>query len=206
MTTLTNNSQMHNDIMEAGSKERPPMLAPGRYAQWQSRFLRYVDTNPNKKELRQCIFDGPYNITPEKRAYFDAEAEAMHMILSGIEDDMYSTDACTNAKEMWIAIKRLQQVTVAGARETIGNQEKMMLCKQEERGVTLSAEQGEWLQDTDEELDKHVLEAHYMYMLKIQEVLTVDSGPTFDAELLEKCWKLLSNNLILHIIFYELRS
>ncbi|GJX06423.1 hypothetical protein Tco_0194355 [Tanacetum coccineum] len=178
------------------------MLAPGRYAQWQSRFLRYVDTNPNKKELRQCIFDGPYNITPEKRAYFDAEAEAMHMILSGIEDDMYSTDACTNAKEMWIAIKRLQQDldTISyhmlfdilkqyqnevnefrakkiakkteckkpkRVKDYVYHKEKMMLCKQEERGVTLSAEQGEWLQDTDEELDKHVLEAHYMYMAKI---------------------------------------
>ncbi|GKB80634.1 hypothetical protein Tco_0947529, partial [Tanacetum coccineum] len=55
MTTSTNNSQMHNDIMAAGSKERPPMLALGRYAQWQSRFLRYVDTKSNKKELKQCI-------------------------------------------------------------------------------------------------------------------------------------------------------
>ncbi|GJZ26990.1 hypothetical protein Tco_0571243 [Tanacetum coccineum] len=153
---------MHNDIMEAGSKERPPMLAPRRYAPWQSRFLRYVDTKLNKKELRQCIFDGFYvmtkvtipvkprtateevpehnvpetykNITPEKRAYFDVEAEAMHMILSGIGDDMYSTvDACTNAKEMWIAIERLQQ---------------------EGKGVPLSAEDGEWLQDTNEELDE----------------------------------------------------
>nr|GEV56447.1 ribonuclease H-like domain-containing protein [Tanacetum cinerariifolium] len=49
--------------MAAGSKERPPMLATGRYAQWQSRFLRYVDTKPDKKELRQCIFDGPYVMT-----------------------------------------------------------------------------------------------------------------------------------------------
>ncbi|GJS25066.1 hypothetical protein Tco_0453698 [Tanacetum coccineum] len=35
----------------------------GRYAQWQSCFLRYVDTKPNKQELRQCIFDGPYVMT-----------------------------------------------------------------------------------------------------------------------------------------------
>ncbi|GJU04489.1 hypothetical protein Tco_1120919 [Tanacetum coccineum] len=139
MTTPTSNSQMHNDIMAAGSKERPQMHVTGRYARWQSRFLRYVDTKPNKKELRQCIFDGPYvmteitvpakpataieeavpehnvvetykNTTPEKRAYFDAEAEVIHMILSGIGDDIYSTvDTCTTAKEMWIAIERLQQ-------------------------------------------------------------------------------------------------
>nr|GEY09979.1 hypothetical protein [Tanacetum cinerariifolium] len=37
-------------------------------------------------------------------------AEAIHMILSGIGDDIYSTvDACKTAKEMWIAIERLQQ-------------------------------------------------------------------------------------------------
>ncbi|GJW18292.1 hypothetical protein Tco_0025728 [Tanacetum coccineum] len=96
---------MHNDIMAAGSKERPLMLATGIYAQCQSRFLRYVDTKSNKKVLKQCIFDGPYvmteviilakpvtttkeavpehtvsetygNTTPEKRAYIDAEAKA----------------------------------------------------------------------------------------------------------------------------------
>ncbi|GJT30191.1 hypothetical protein Tco_0910466 [Tanacetum coccineum] len=70
MTTLTkttSNSQMRNDIMTAGSKVRLPMLATGRYTQWQSHFLRYVDTKPNKKELRQCIFDvGEQGIVPEK--------------------------------------------------------------------------------------------------------------------------------------------
>ncbi|GKE93678.1 hypothetical protein Tco_1574773, partial [Tanacetum coccineum] len=38
---------MHNNIMVAGSKDRPPMLGPGRYLQWRSRFLRYIDTKPN---------------------------------------------------------------------------------------------------------------------------------------------------------------
>ncbi|GKA75438.1 hypothetical protein Tco_0781816, partial [Tanacetum coccineum] len=27
---------MHNNIMAAGSKDRPPMLGPGRYSQWRS--------------------------------------------------------------------------------------------------------------------------------------------------------------------------
>ncbi|GJS12275.1 hypothetical protein Tco_0369071 [Tanacetum coccineum] len=38
---------MHNNIMAAGSKDRPPMLRPGRYSQWRSRFLWYIDTKPN---------------------------------------------------------------------------------------------------------------------------------------------------------------
>ncbi|GJY02166.1 hypothetical protein Tco_0360318 [Tanacetum coccineum] len=54
---------MHNNIMAAGSRDRPPMLAPGRYAQWQSRFLRYIDTRPNGDALRKCILEGPYQLT-----------------------------------------------------------------------------------------------------------------------------------------------
>ncbi|GKD70106.1 reverse transcriptase domain-containing protein, partial [Tanacetum coccineum] len=69
------------------------------------------------------------------------------------------------------------------------HKEKMMLCKQEEKGVPLSAEQDEWLHDTDEEPDEQELEAHYMYMAKIQEVLHVtddNSGPTYDTKPLEQ--------------------
>ncbi|GJV84138.1 hypothetical protein Tco_1524036 [Tanacetum coccineum] len=51
---------MHNNIMAAGSKYRPPMLGPGRYSQWRSRFLRYIDTKPNGEGLRKSILSGPY--------------------------------------------------------------------------------------------------------------------------------------------------
>ncbi|GJY28413.1 hypothetical protein Tco_1443408 [Tanacetum coccineum] len=84
MTTLTNNSQMHKDIMATSSKEHPPMLATGRYAQWKSHFLRYVDTKSNKKELKQCIFDGPYAMTevivPTKPITATQEAVPEHTV------------------------------------------------------------------------------------------------------------------------------
>ncbi|GJW70548.1 retrovirus-related pol polyprotein from transposon TNT 1-94, partial [Tanacetum coccineum] len=60
ITTSTTDSQMHNNIMAAGSRDRPPMLATGRYAQWRSRFLRYIDTKTNGDALRKCILEGPY--------------------------------------------------------------------------------------------------------------------------------------------------
>ncbi|GKG17744.1 hypothetical protein Tco_0372042 [Tanacetum coccineum] len=60
ITTSTTDTQMHNNIMATGSRDRPPMLAMGRYAQWQSRFLRYIDTRPNGDALRKCILQGPY--------------------------------------------------------------------------------------------------------------------------------------------------
>ncbi|GJW34712.1 hypothetical protein Tco_0057632, partial [Tanacetum coccineum] len=54
-------------------------------------------------------------------------------------------------------------VTIAGARDTVGSQrtkdytyhkEKMLLCKQAEKGVPLQAEQVDWLEDTNEEVDE----------------------------------------------------
>nr|GEU66268.1 integrase, catalytic region, zinc finger, CCHC-type, peptidase aspartic, catalytic [Tanacetum cinerariifolium] len=69
------------------------------------------------------------------------------------------------------------------------HKEKMMLCKQEEKCVLLSAEQSDWLYDIDEELDEQELEAYYMYVVKIQEVLHVtneNSKPTSDTEPLEQ--------------------
>nr|GEW04117.1 hypothetical protein [Tanacetum cinerariifolium] len=51
---------MHNNIMAVGLRDRPPMLAMGRYAQWQSRFMRYVDTKPNSVALKKCILQDPY--------------------------------------------------------------------------------------------------------------------------------------------------
>nr|GFD21553.1 hypothetical protein [Tanacetum cinerariifolium] len=86
-------------------------------------------------------------------------------------------------------------MNVAGAREnecrkpkrvkdSTYHKEKMLLCKQAEKGIPVQAEQYDWLAETDEEIDEQELEAHYSYMEKIQEVPTADSGT--DSEPLEK--------------------
>nr|GFC46512.1 hypothetical protein [Tanacetum cinerariifolium] len=65
----------------------------------------------------------------------------------------------------------------------------MLLCKQEEAGIQLNAEQADWRDDTDDdELEDQELEAHYMYMAQLQEVSpdAADSGPIFDDEPLQK--------------------
>ncbi|GKC01796.1 hypothetical protein Tco_0987932 [Tanacetum coccineum] len=62
----------------------------------------------------------------------------------------------------------------------------MLLYKQAEKGVPLCVQQTDWLDDTDEELDEQELEAHYNFMAKIQEVVTTESGPTFDVEPMEQ--------------------
>nr|GEX11457.1 hypothetical protein [Tanacetum cinerariifolium] len=61
--TSSTDSQMHNNIMAAGSRDHPPMLTTGRYPQWRLRFLRYIDTRPNGEALRKCILSGPYKPT-----------------------------------------------------------------------------------------------------------------------------------------------
>ncbi|GJR11514.1 retrovirus-related pol polyprotein from transposon TNT 1-94 [Tanacetum coccineum] len=70
------------------------------------------------------------------------------------------------------------------------HKEKMMMCKQAEQGVPLQAEQADWLEDTDEEIDEQELEAHYSYMAKIQEVSPENSSfltsPPYEHMYLEK--------------------
>nr|GEY18655.1 hypothetical protein [Tanacetum cinerariifolium] len=52
----------------------------------------------------------PMNMSPENKAHFEAEKEAIHLILTRIGDEIYSTvDACQTAQEIWEAIERLQQ-------------------------------------------------------------------------------------------------
>ncbi|GJW06436.1 hypothetical protein Tco_1568859 [Tanacetum coccineum] len=137
LQTQTSNA-LHNAIMEAGGKDRPPMLAPGNYVQWKSRIKRYIDTKPNNGHIHYCLQNPPYKfkwtektvpvtegssetttkgfmetyktVSDDVRKQLDAEAEAVQIILTGIDNDIYSTvDACPNACEMWKAIERLKQ-------------------------------------------------------------------------------------------------
>nr|GFB58306.1 hypothetical protein [Tanacetum cinerariifolium] len=54
----------------------------------------------------------------------------------------------------------------------------------EEAGIQLNAEQADWRDDIDDEFDDQELEAHYMYMAKLQQVSpdVDDSRPIFDKE------------------------
>nr|GFD49189.1 hypothetical protein [Tanacetum cinerariifolium] len=50
------------------------------------------------------------NMSPANKAHFEAENEGIHLILTGIGNEIYSiVDAWQIAQEMWEAIKRLQQ-------------------------------------------------------------------------------------------------
>nr|GEY94114.1 hypothetical protein [Tanacetum cinerariifolium]GEZ07447.1 hypothetical protein [Tanacetum cinerariifolium] len=254
MQTQTSND-LHNAIIEAGGKYRPPMLAPGNYVQWKSRIKRYIDTKPNHELVHYYLQNPPYkykwadkavlvtegssetpterymenykNVSQDIRDQLNAEAEAVQIILTGIDKDIYSTvDAFPNACEMWKAIERLKQgesinfkdletnlywdlenshhemdnsprinkgtgydnqrignVVVAreNAKDAAYYKEKMLLCKEEGARFQLNAEQADWRDDTDDEAEDQELEAHYMYMAKIQEVTPDEQNMIIDS-------------------------
>ncbi|GKC22243.1 hypothetical protein Tco_1024393 [Tanacetum coccineum] len=94
------------------------------------RLALYIDTRPNGDALRKCILKGPYtpttviilavpatdnspvvperttveivlNMSPKNKVHFESEKEAIHLILTGIGDEIYSTvDTCKTAHEM----------------------------------------------------------------------------------------------------------
>ncbi|GJT53498.1 hypothetical protein Tco_0988552 [Tanacetum coccineum] len=101
--------------------------------------MRYIDTKDNCEALKKCLEQGPYvpstiiilskpatetseavkehseietlaNMSDANKTHFKAKKEAIHMLLTGIGDEIYSTvDACKTTHDMWIAIERLQQ-------------------------------------------------------------------------------------------------
>nr|GEV30674.1 reverse transcriptase domain-containing protein [Tanacetum cinerariifolium] len=110
MQTQTSNT-LHNAIMEAGSKDRPPMLAPGNYVKWKSRIKRYIDTKPNHDLIHYCLENPPYQLDLTNIEVPVSEGSPITTTARiRIDNDIYSTvDDCPNACEMWKAIERLKQ-------------------------------------------------------------------------------------------------
>nr|GEZ93589.1 hypothetical protein [Tanacetum cinerariifolium] len=72
MQTQTSNT-LHNAIMESGSKDRPPMLAPGNYVQWKSKIKRYIDTKPNQELIHYCLKNPQYELGWKEKFFLDSE-------------------------------------------------------------------------------------------------------------------------------------
>ncbi|GJV59582.1 hypothetical protein Tco_1465682, partial [Tanacetum coccineum] len=82
LQTQTSNA-LHNAIMEAGGKYHPPMFAHVLEGSSKTTIEGYME---NYKNVSQDIRNQP-----------DAKAEAVQIILTGIDNDIYSTvDACSN--------------------------------------------------------------------------------------------------------------
>ncbi|GJX82405.1 hypothetical protein Tco_0331886 [Tanacetum coccineum] len=220
---------MHNNIMAAGSKDRPAMLGPGRYSQWRSCFLRFLllhllaynyyqapkpqrtnttssSTRPSAstrhkgKEIAKPVTPQSESVSEEdndpEQAQRDKDMQKNLALLAKYFKKLYKpTTPRYNNDNQSGQFGNQRTMTVVGTRETVGSpvvqqtgiqcfnckgfghyakecrkpkrvkdysyhKEKMMMCKQAEQGVQLQAEQADWLEDTDEEIDEQELEAH----------------------------------------------
>ncbi|GJU63725.1 hypothetical protein Tco_1245560 [Tanacetum coccineum] len=115
-------SALHNAIMEAGCKDHPPMLAPSNYNppykfKWNEKSVPIAE---GSSEMTTEGFMETYKtISDYIRSQLDAEAEAVQISLTGIDNDIYSTvDACPNACEMW-RLKVLTSITTRMAKNEV---------------------------------------------------------------------------------------
>ncbi|GKD76880.1 hypothetical protein Tco_1339501 [Tanacetum coccineum] len=113
LQTQTSNA-LYNAIMEAGGKGRPPMLAPGNYNppykfKWTEKTVPVAEGS--SETTTEGYMENYKNVSQDIRDQLNAKAEAVQIILIGIDNDIYSTvDACPNACEMWKAIERFYKM------------------------------------------------------------------------------------------------
>nr|GEU70995.1 hypothetical protein [Tanacetum cinerariifolium] len=162
----TNNTKqtqttLHNAIMEAGGKDRPPMLAPGNYVQWKSKIKRYIDTKPNHELIHYCLKNPLYKYTWADKALPVTEGSSETITERGTGYD------------------NQRIVNVAGARETVGTtmvQKSGIQCYncKEFRHVARECQKPKRAKDAAYHQEKMLLYA------------ADNSGPIFDTEPLEK--------------------
>ncbi|GKC82893.1 hypothetical protein Tco_1138610 [Tanacetum coccineum] len=89
------------------------MLAPGNYNppykfKWTEKIVLVAEGSSETTAER--YMENYKNVSQDIRDQLNAEVKAVQIILTGIDNDIYSTvDACPNACEMWKAIERLKQ-------------------------------------------------------------------------------------------------
>ncbi|GKB69301.1 hypothetical protein Tco_0930713 [Tanacetum coccineum] len=122
------------------------MLERGSYIPWASRFRCYLNRKrETRKFLNHSIDVGTYelkiiqldtsqdprretedNLTGDALKQYEADIEAMNLILISIPNDIYtSVDSCQTAREAWLRVERLMQGTALSVvgRETWFNNE-----------------------------------------------------------------------------------
>ncbi|GJZ99118.1 hypothetical protein Tco_0671669, partial [Tanacetum coccineum] len=108
LQTQTSNA-LHNAIMKAGGKDRPPMFVPDppHKFKWTEKTVPIAEGS--LETTTEEYMENYKNVSQDIRNQLDAEAEAVQIIITGVDNDIYSTvDVCPNTCEMWKEIKRLK--------------------------------------------------------------------------------------------------
>nr|GEY90463.1 hypothetical protein [Tanacetum cinerariifolium] len=187
LQTQTSNA-LYNAIMEAGGKNHPPRLAPVSEGSSETTTEGYME---NYKNVSQDIRD-----------QLNAKAEAIQIILIGIDNDIYSTvDACPNAYDEMSKdkeIKKLMALISLSFKKIYkpinNNLRTSSNTSRANQNNTPRINRGtgydnQRVVNVDGARENVELEAHYIYMEQIQEVppdAADNSRPIFDAEPLQK--------------------
>nr|GEX37302.1 hypothetical protein [Tanacetum cinerariifolium] len=164
-----------------------PQTHPTQYNQNSSTRTQAATRNRGKALVNssQPIYDHePSMVDDDEDTSKDKDIDKLMALISLSFKKIYKPTN-NNLQVMMLGLGRLECQKLKRAKDAAYHSEKMLLCKQEEAGIQLNAEQADWKDDIDDEYDDQELEAHYMYMANIQEVSpdAVDSGPIFDKEL-----------------------
>nr|GEV90505.1 RNA-directed DNA polymerase, eukaryota, reverse transcriptase zinc-binding domain protein [Tanacetum cinerariifolium] len=132
-----------------------------------------LDSDPSNYDLRE-----------EEAAYLNCVRRRLH-ISKGKEiarapspiskpepeyDDLRMPNNKQNANNMVVVVAGNKETVAKRVMDFDNHKENMSLCKKEEARILLSAEEHDRLIDSDGETEDQELEAHYIYMAKIQEV------------------------------------
>nr|GEW48099.1 retrovirus-related Pol polyprotein from transposon TNT 1-94 [Tanacetum cinerariifolium] len=123
---IKNITAHHND-WDTVNLEKPNKNVNG----WKDKVVPESDGSPTTTTER--VFETYKNVTQEIRDQLNAEAKAVQIILTGIDNDIYLTvDACSNACEMWKAIERNKGKAIVNSPQPIYDQEPSMVDEDDE--------------------------------------------------------------------------
>ncbi|GKB13706.1 retrovirus-related pol polyprotein from transposon TNT 1-94 [Tanacetum coccineum] len=206
LQTQTSNA-LHNAIMEAGGKDRPPMIdndiystvdaCPNACEMWKAierlkqgetinvqdletnlywEFGKFTSksTKPTNNNLRTSSNTSRANQdnTPRiNRGTGYDNQRAINVVGAretvGIKVVQQSGIQCYNCKEYRHVVRECQKPK--RAKDAAYDKEKMLLCKQEEAKIQLSAKQVDWRDDTDDEPNDQELKAHSVHGTNLRE-------------------------------------
>ncbi|GJT07104.1 putative reverse transcriptase domain-containing protein [Tanacetum coccineum] len=119
--------------------------------------------------LKKCLADPTLQV-PLDEIQFDAKLNFIEELVEILEREF------KKRKRSRIAIVKVRWNSKRGLDFTWEREDQMRLnyphlFSSKEAGVQLNAEQADWKDDTDDESEDQELEAHYMYMAQLQEIL-----------------------------------
>nr|GFA35866.1 hypothetical protein [Tanacetum cinerariifolium] len=184
-----NDSKNHNKFLESSNKALVDKLKD--LKKFQPELDRYHDVNyASKVEIDCATAKEPTMVSEDDKMSKEKEIDKLMVLISLSFKTIYKPT--NNNLRTSSNTSRASQDNTPRINRGAGydNQKVVNVIRARENvGTQVSAEQADWRDDTDYEPDDQELEAHYLYMAKIQEVtpdVVDNSGPILNAEPLQK--------------------